>query len=397
MIPRIKQKIEKLDRSLPRRNLALLPAEAFICRRVDIPEGTPQEEVPGLVQLSLETSAPFPIESLAWGFLSDGKGQAFAYAAPLSRACPNGTESLASCWHALPAFVPFVSTTEKDCVRLCTVENSAIALYLKAGSPLPEKVLARPLKEPLPDMEKTPVNQVRSLLLAALGLSESAEMEDGLWTLTGSDCTSEDRVQVSICRLREGMPSAQQLMTLGGDSLWNADARGHSHAQGERKNRRAAHMVWLAFKGGGYFAASLAIAQAIVFLSGLAAGHYESSVKDNQHLVKQLEDEADLANILEGVSERQTKPFAMLAAANRKRPAPLYFERVTMGEWNVLRVEGQAQRTDQVQGYIEALNADPDVTEVRNVRTSSTGGRASFDFEIVFAPLPELTRTTGAN
>ncbi len=379
----IKNKLEQLDTRLPRRGLLLLPAETFICRLMELPDNTSAAELPGLVQLQLEAQSPFPVESLAWGLLRDRQSKVLVYAATLERACKGGTAELQKAWHAFPAFLPFCLLPASGGVRLCRSKEAAIAIYTEEASAIPTRVLTRPM----PEVEAAP----RSALLAVLGLKEE-QVQPGLWELAASNCDEESRVRFDLVCRHEGKPEEKATVAICDQALWDADARGPVQNRRLKVERRKDRLIWTAFRCALGAASVLAAVQLVNFGLGLGESWYKGRVKANLKLVESLQNESDFANVLESVTERQTKPFAMLAAANRKRPAALHFERVSTGEWNVLRVEGIAQRANLVQQYIETLGADPDIVEVRNVRTSSTAGRSSFDIEIVFHPLPDLAK-----
>jgi|GEM_PF-2664197 len=387
----LKHKLKRLDRNLPVRELALLPAEAFIYRIIDIPAEMPAAERGGYVQLQLEAISPFPVETLAWGYLWDGKEQALVYAATLERAAPESGATLESLWNAYPAFLPFCLGWEgdRDLIRICVAGHCACALYFKNGSTLPQRIVSRPLPATFtPDQETLP--ETHAELLKILNLENTSELEHGFWLLDGKDCSAEERVSFDLRHICEGREDLIVKRTLSGDAHWDADARGRTHAAKARKDRRTSYALWLTLCGAGGFAALLLLAQVFVLICHVLTSHYKSVARQNQKQVETLQNESDFANNLDSVTDRQMKPFAMLAVANRKRPGPLYMERASAGDWNVLRIEGLAQRAEQVQNYIETLSKDPDVSEVRNVRTSSTGGRTSFDIEIVFNSLYDL-------
>jgi hypothetical protein len=389
----LKHKLELLDSRLPKRETALLSAEAFICRAMDIPAGTSAADAGGFVQLQLEAASPCPIENLAWGYLSENAERALVFAAALDRAAAGQSRPLADFWHAFPTFLPFCLGADAlmDSVRICVAGRSASALFLKAGACLPTRVTSCPLPQGL-DFGPTGLAAAKALLAEKLGVSGDPALEDGLWLLDKTDCSAEERVAFTMRQLREGQPESLCIYSISGSSLWNADARGRIFAETTRKNRRAAYAVWLAFCGAGIFAAVLLVAQVLVLGMVLLGSYYRSVAHGNLNKVEELQNEADFAANLDSVTERQMKPFSMLAVANRKRPGPVYFERASSEEWNVMRVEGQAQRADQVQSYVESLSSDPDVREVRNVRTSSTGGKTTFDMEIVFKTLDDLAQ-----
>ena len=102
----IREKLAQLDKGLPRRQVGMLPSEAFFCRFVDLPEGAQDADVSGFAQLQLESIAPFPVENLAWGYVREGR-RILIYAATAERAGAGLERGIEPLWHAFPAFLPF--------------------------------------------------------------------------------------------------------------------------------------------------------------------------------------------------------------------------------------------------------------------------------------------------
>ncbi|HNX05904.1 MAG TPA: hypothetical protein PKI32_10410, partial [Opitutales bacterium] len=177
---------------------------------------------------------------------------------------------------------------------------------------------------------------------------------------------------------------------LSGDALWNADIRGRTFADSERRLRRTGCLAWKAFAAACVFAALLLVAALGLVAIKITTGVLHSGIHSRATQVEALQDKADFASNLESVTERVMKPFSMLATANAGRPEGVIFEKVNSTAWNVLHIEGIAQRSDLVQSYIEDLGKNPSIREVKTNRTASTGGRASFDIEITFNPLEDL-------
>jgi hypothetical protein len=387
LIDKIKDRLERLDKALPGRRALLLPSDVFFCRTSQVPQAMKVEEIPGFIQLEIEAMAPFPIENLAWGYLLAQDGRAMTYAAMSERAFPDGkSEAL---WHALPSFVPFClcEVPQKDIVRVCHAGGSLSAIWLRAGQLVPDKVLSRRMDASTP-ADALPAK--RDAFLSSLGLAPDAA-EPGVWTCAHIDSRAENRLSFTLHQVLPSAKPVERIVHMEGDTLWRADARGWPFATRERTSRRKDHLAWLALSGAGMAAALFVVAHLFLFLQGLWTGHLKRSAAEDAPLVATLQSKADFSANLESVSEREMKPFSMLAALNTGRPPQLYFERVTANAWNIMRIEGAAQRAEQVQSYVEALGTNPSVREVRNVRTTFSSGKTAFDMEVVFNQLEDLS------
>ena len=386
----LKEKLAKLDENLPKRRTAMLPSEAFFCRTADIPEGTAPADVAGFVQLELESSSPFPPENLAWGYIVSEK-RALIFAATNERAFAGIEEGTEKLDYALPSFLPFClePPASEDSVRLCRSGESASALFLKAGSSLPFKIISCKIEDAESGNGNT-VPDPRNAILAKLRLPSGTKVGGEIRTLETTDSTGEEQVAFKI-RI-DGDGKSKTIETrIAGDALWNADTRGRTFATATRNARRKDFFVWMAFVSAGWTAAALILATLFIALFSMTTSVYGRIAKSHRTEVEKLQNKADFATNLESVTEREMKPFSMVAVASRKRPQELCYNKASSDEWNVLRLEGEAARSDLVQNYIEDLGKDPDVREVRTLRTSTSGGRSTFDIEVVFNPLEDIS------
>jgi len=386
----IKEKLAKLEESLPPRRVAMLPSEAFFCRTVEIPQGTQASEVGGFAQLDLESRAPFPVENLAWGFVAVG-GRALIYAATMERASAGLEKGLEPLRFALPAFLPFCLETPPavDTVRICVSGDSASALFMNAGKSLPSKIVSCKLAEAVRADDREAVLKARPAILEMLGLAKEKVVEENIRFLGKVEADGEESVVFGI-KIVGPSTSADLATRISGDALWNADARGRTFAASARESRRKDYFAWLALAAAGWTAAALAVALVATAVFSITAGVYRSEAKKHRAEVEQLQNKADFATSLEGATERVLKPFSMIGVANMTRPRAVCFDKVSSSDWNTLRIEGRAERSELVQTYIEQLGKDANVREVRTLRTSSTGGRATYDIEIVFKPLEDV-------
>ena len=379
----LKEKLQRLDATLPRRRTLLAPGEAFFTRQVELPEGIAPADVPGFVQLQLEASAPFPLENLAWGFVR-GKGRVvLVFAGVPDRVY--GAASAESLWHVFPSFLPLLlcPAPSDECIVIGVSGGTASALFHKAGGDLPQRVSS----SPLPSDFDPSAPQAAQKLAALLSLPANARIQPGIRRAGEAD-SGDTRISfpVSGCGTDKPFEAA-----LSGDALWNADVRGRTYAASERKVRRTGLLAWNAFSAGCVFAGVLLVAALALVSVRIATGIVNAGIRSRAVEVEALQDKADFATNLESVTERDMKPFSMLAVANSGRPEGVIFEKVSSLDWNVLHVEGVAQRSEFVQSYIELLSKNPSVRSVKTNRTATTGGHATFDIDISFNALEDLT------
>jgi len=386
----IREKLAKLDESLPPRQTAMLPSEAFFCFAAEIPQGALQADVGGFAQIELESRAPFPVENLAWGYLAS-EGRALVFAATFERASAGLEKGLEPVLYALPAFLPFCLETHPsaDTVRICVSGHSASALYMNAGKSLPSKIVSCKLAETFDAADGAAALKARSAIIEKLGVGKESGLEEGIRVLRNIDSGGEETVAFATSLV--GPSRSATTARISGDALWNADVRGRTFAASTRDLRRKDYFAWMAFAAEGWAAAFLALATIAAIAFSIVTGVYHSAAKKHRAEVENLQNKSDFATSLENVTEREMKPFSMIAEASLKRPGGLCFDKVSSSDWDTLVIEGRAERSELVQTYIEQLGKDPNVREVRTLSTATSGGRSTFSIEIVFKPLEEIS------
>jgi hypothetical protein len=359
MMRYLQRQLAQLEKRLPVPRVVLLPGDLFFCQAFDIPPGTPEGDVEGFARLQLEAAAPFPVEALAWGFVRHERARVLVYAATFERLSHAGVDDLGEAWQVLPGFVALCgSPSEVAQVRFVVTGRSISALCFDAGQSVPARVVSRPLAADAEAPEA--LLEARAHLLLALG-RDIPPAEPGLWLASGAVAVGQDRVRFDVQRLEAGddapTPTPAHAPALHGQPLWDTDVRGRTFAAQTQRQRHQAHLLWLAFAGACAAVLLLILGQLGLWGMGTWTRHLREVEASRSQQVQLLESKLEFANNLESITEREMKPFAMLAAATQIKPKELYFERVESNEWNVLRLDGQAGRADQVVTYVEQLRA----------------------------------------
>jgi hypothetical protein len=379
----LKEKLRQLDATLPRRRTALLPGGAFFTRQIALPAGIAPADVPGFAQLQLESGSPFAIDNLAWGFFAGADGRILLFAGIPERVYAGETPE--KLWHAYPSFLPLLltQTAGEERVILGVAGKTASALWYRAGEATPCRVVSAPLPADLSLADPGIAEKLGTLL----AIPASDKVAPGVLIAEGEPSCGDFRSRFLLSTQIDGKTS---LAAIEGEAMWNADVRGRAHAATEAKARRVGFLAWAGFAAGGVFAGILAVVLLAACVMSLATGIYRSGNHSRLKMVEELQGKLDFALNLESVTDEEMKPFSMLAAANVGRPDGVIFEKVASGAWNSLQVQGVAQRSDLVQSYVEALEKNPYVREVKPGRTTTAAGKATFDMEIVFNPLEDL-------
>ncbi len=392
----LQRRLKELDQRLPLPQVLLLPGDLFYCQAFDIPAGTPEGEVAGFARLQLEASAPFPIETLAWGFVRHGLGRLLVYAATRERLEQAGFGGLDGAWHVLPGFVALCgSPSNLAQVRFAATRRSISALFFEEGRTIPHRVVSRPVPAGEDDTLPARLSATRDALGGTLGRS-APPLEPGFWLVESALGEGQDKVTFNVRRFDAGGPVESDApgSPLSGQQLWDADVRGREFAARTQRQRRQGRYVWIGFGAAAAAVALLVLAQVALWSTRLHTRYLRSVEEDQRPTAELLESKINFANNLERVTEREMKPFSMLAEAATVKPADITFERIEAQDWNVLRVEGYGARADQITRYMDELRGRPKVRELRSVESQSRGGRVSFEFEIAFEPLADLAPLT---
>lgn len=391
-IATIKDKLDELDKRLPVRETILIPSDCFFVRELTVPEGTLPAEIQSFAQLQVESLAPFPIESLDWGYVTAGS-TVLVYAATMERVKSFALNGLDNIWNAFPAFLPFAiqPAPTEDTVKLAIAANSASALFYKVGQSLPTRILSCRLTETTSLSGEDAILAARAEAVERLSLGDNPRLADGVDILDGVNDKSDDSISFTVSHVSSDGQKTSVSFALSSDALWNADIRGRLYADEHRVVRRRDSFIWRAFAAACVTTSILLVLTFGLFAVKTTGAIYRAIVRHHSAEVDLLQNKSDFASNLESVTEREMKPFSMLAVANAKRPADLYYEKVSATDWNVLHIEGGANRSDLIQGYIEELGRDPNVRDVRTIRTATTGGNSTFDIEVVFNPLEDAS------
>lgn len=388
--------MQNLQAKIPERTLLLAPANWFFTHSFELPEQLPAKELHGFVELSLEGVSPFPLEQLAWGYLSDARSnRVFTYATPWSRISKQKIEKPESFFHAFPGFIScFGDVYERNTMRVVFQNGAISAVFFAAHDPLPVKVVSRPVQSE--EWDDAALLQARDKLLQSLQPINGYEIQGGILVGDGYSIGNDDRIRLSHRIIGQGAPVEQQwILPLRGKALWNADIRESGFAAKASRSRKQSQQLWMALQAVGGFALLLLLLQLTSWTLSAVNSFRFSKIAQQNPAVMLVANKQTLANRLIQTAEEELRPFAMLQAINTPRPDSVFFRSAISRAFNILELEGEAGDVNAVNRYADALRALPFIRSVENTPRTQRG-QTTFQMVIHFSQIPTAATTATA-
>ena len=352
----------------------LLPSEAFFVRRVPL---DPAADAATQVELALETSAPFAVGQLFYGYLRAEDGASALVFATHRRLFD--ADSWDGATAVLPEFLVLLDAAPKSAlVRVWRSHLGAVAMAWD-GAALPAVVVARKFSDET--SEEADTNAVRDEALRRLGRSAQTEEFFG---------NVQTEIEKDELVLRLGKLAAR----FGAADRETIDVRDKAVLAERRERLRRDRLLWrvLAASLGVLVLAGvleLAMLGTRAWLSRAQAAQRQVAVE-----VEKIQTAQTLGTRIEEMSQRRLRAFEMLAVINQVRPPGLMFTRAVTNGRDVLEVEGQSANSDNVGAYESALRALPQLSGVEFPDVRLREGVTTFQFSVRFKD-GSLTSVTG--
>lgn len=380
----------QLQEKLPDRQAALVAGHVFFCRKIELPKDISWEDTYAYLELTLESNSPFPIEQLAWGFLSDPDSSfAFVYATPRARLKSVGIELPGNFIHIFPGFVSlFGQKVDTPTVRFVSQNGVLSALFLEANNPVPTQVISVPVNEEL--LTDTALLEARNNFLNKAQTSDYS-VEPGLWLGEGIELSSELQPHFTLRHVAETdpLPLTRHLLNLPASRLWAADLRDTAFAAKESQGRQRSRLIWNSLRFATAGAALLLLGQGAIIGMNTYGSFVEKDLADLEPRATRVENKLTLADRLTRSTEEDLRPFLLMEAINPERPDSIYYDDVRSRAFNQLEIEGQSvQGVSPVNAFADAIEKIPGVESVEN-NSRTRNNQTSFEFLITFRELPE--------
>jgi hypothetical protein len=358
--------------------LVLARADAFFVRRVDLVAGEPAA---AQARLALEGMAPFPPEQLYFGQVAAGDGASMlVFAAFRRRFSVDETEAWERAAIVTPEFAPMLSARPSpgDAALLHVGESRINALAWRAGEELPAAVLCRIGGE-------EQVDEVLAEVFERAALRPDAEVR----RLEGP---------LSLVAASDGVVTARA----GGRELgvwpagWSetADIREPEFLVARRRAQALDQWLWRGLLAA---AAVLVLAAALDIGAGVLGAltrSRQARIAAQAGDVQQTEMARTLADRIAELNEKRLMPFEMMDLINAVRPDTVVFQRAVTRGLLKLEVEAQAQNTEDVGRYANALRILSGVASANTRDIRAREGVTTFVLEVEFKP--EALRNGGA-
>lgn len=342
----------------------LLPAEAFFVRRLAL---DPAADVATQVELALETSAPFAVGQLFYGYLRAADGASALVFATHRRLF--AAESWDGASVVLPEFLALLDGAPTSAaVRVWRNHSGAVAMAWDGGA-LPAVVVARKFSDETG--EEADTDAVRDEALRRLG--RSAQIEE----FFGQVQTEFEKDELV---LRLGRLAAR----FGASERETMDVRDKAVLAERRKRQQRDRLLWRVLAGSLAALALAGVLELTMFGGRAWLGRAQATQREVAVEVEKIKTAQTLGTRIEEMSQRRLRAFEMLAVINQVRPAGLVFTRAVTNGRDVLEIEGQSANSDNVGAYESALRALPQLAGVEFPDVRLREGVTTFQFSVRF-------------
>lgn len=344
-------------------DLVLLPAEAFVVRRVPLDTAAAAAEQ---VELALETHAPFAAGQLYYGYVRAADGTTALAFATHRRLFP--AEAWDGAAAVLPAFVALLAEPPNGrTVRVWSDGASLAVLAWDGTGALPAVVLARQIE---PATEAAAREALFAELARRLGELGATQEFSGPITVA----PAKDGWEFSVARRaglklvsRHAEPAVQEM-----------DVRDKTVLAARRATQQRDRLLWRVLIGA---VGAIIVAGLLELTSGLG-GILLRQLRDAQAAlapsVERIQTAQTLGTRIDEMTQRRLRALEMLAVVNSVRPAGLSFNRAATSGRDTLEVEGQSPNADNVGAFESAVRQLPQLASVEMTGVGVREGVSTF-------------------
>ncbi len=355
-------------------DIALLPAEAFFVRRIELDPAAPAAQQ---AELALEVGAPFAVDQLYYGFLRAPDGKSALIFATHRRLFSN--EGWNRSTAVLPSFAGLLGdppATRR--IRLWQEgERFTVATWDGRGA-LPALILSRAV-----GLAGEAATRDTLLEEAQRRLGDAAEIEEFAGPVQTNTGRKNQEIELSL----SARNSARRVtMTLDRAMIESMDVRDKTVLATRRQAMRRDRILWLGFASSlAALALSLAL-ETVSLLGGALLKRQRAAQEQVAVAVRKIETAQTLSARIEEMAQRRLQPFEMLAAINQLRPPTIQFTRCATNGQDTLEIEANTANASSVGAFETALRglASLAKVEIRDLRLRE--GVTTFQLTATFKP-----------
>jgi len=387
----LSQWMDQFREKIPEKRIILVPSHVFFSQRIDKPEELEGEDLEQFVMLALEGMAPFPIEQLLYGYITfPGAGHVLLYATPKARLASLGIEDWENAFQLLPAFaLQFSAAPDPRQSGFIGTRKDLALVQMESGSPIPLRIVARPLKgeAPVDDLRR---EQAEAILKSAKGLDRE-NLNEGILQIEEAVLTPQQAIVIGVRIIGRKHADERKEVSLPEveNGVWAMDIRDASIAQSEAADRRRGKLLWRVLLGMGGATAVLLFLQLTFFGISAYNAFQANRIAEMEDQVNRVLNKLTLAERLTQSTEADIQPYLLLGAINPYRPEAVYYTRVRARAFNEIEIEGESSSgINPVNAFADALTKLDFVASVENI-PSTRRGETIFEMTIVFSDMPE--------
>ena len=381
-----------------------IPGEHFFCDTVSIPSSLKEEKFADFAEFVLNESglSPYPVDQLAWGYLSDEElGKMFVFATPLAKLRQIGWQNFEVFRRVFPSFVSlFASDYEEATVAFLLFEETLTAAAFQAESNIPDFLYSIPLD---PQEGGEAVEDARGKLISLFDLENYQVSKDIL--VAHEVVRTKDgffKFEHEWLEGKDSDLSLDQDVLISADELWTCDLRQRDFKEVEQKRRNQARARWKGVLGW-----TLSMAAILVVFAGIKILGIQ--LEDKKILSQRMGEQVPLVIESQKLLEklRQNKlggidPFGSIIRMAVQRggsadDSDLTFTMAHFESRNEVKIEGEGKTIEAINTFIENLKKN-EVATIRIGRSGdekrkieSGGGKTTFEieFQLIEEELPK--------
>jgi len=368
------------------REIVLLPDDRFWVRRIALVTETDAPPVREQVELALETSAPFPLNQLYYGYWTrPGTSHALVFAAYRKRFTDEETEAwpLAEC--VAPAFAAWLAAAEPPpgTTRVLHQELGVTVLHYAEPDGIPTLVLSVAWAE-----DEEPAR--RSIL------------RDELIRRCGGSLTVEDIEPIEV---DPGKPGDDMLSFKSGDQVVeltlrqseSLDIRDTQEIGARRRGRVWDRWLWRSLVAAGVIIGLSVLSEAFLGGAGSWMNAQQRRIDTRAPVVNEIMMANNLAARIEELRNQRLRPFEMIQIADAPRPESILFESTRTTGLYTLEVRARTTAQGDIDTYRRQLAATNGVVTVEIPPEDLRYGNGQTTFRMVVTFTPEVLAAGGAS
>ncbi|MEM1221198.1 MAG: hypothetical protein AAGH40_00425 [Verrucomicrobiota bacterium] len=364
-------------------DILIVPGYLFFIESIPVPDELVPDELEEFAELSLESTAPFPLDQLFWGFFqADGASKMLVYAAHKERLKSNGYTNFEDYTWVIPDFATlFGAKFPEDTALLLKTADCLSLIHFQKESRQPLNIVCRPL-----DLEKAEdevLANLQELLPEAPSHVEplairmdEIELDDNNLITFYFKIAEEEYSVYDIGEWTKLRPESP--------ALWRADIRSSGYKDTERKKRRLSSILARVAGWAAIAMIVLIVAEVILFGGRIWLSGKEKRILAQEPTVLRIENQISLIEKLDQVATSEMRPINMLEAMNQVRPSGIYFTETITDVFNQITVKGVANTVSDFNRYISKLGNSGSFKLIGDPKYITKRGETTFSVTLAY-------------